>query len=90
MLRLFEIENGDERDWFAATSPDEALRLYRNHYELSDRDMEGLIADEWPDPSRLEVYTDEVDVETEETVTRTGAEIIATMTTGGIVCSTCQ
>lgn len=88
MLKLFEIDSGAEQDWFAATSPDEALRLYRSHYGLSDRDMEGVEASEVAKPESVEVYTDEIDAETEEPVTRTAVEVMADMKCGGLVCST--
>lgn len=90
MLKLFEIDSGAEQDWFAATSADEALRLYRNHYGLSDRDMDGVKAGEVATPESVEVYTDEIDADTEEPVTRTAVEVMAEMKRGGLVCSTCE
>lgn len=89
-MKLFEIDSGAEQDWFAASSQEEALRLYRNHYGLSDSDMDGVTAGEVAEPDAVEVYTDETDTETDEPVTKTAAEVMAEMKHGGLVCSTCE
>jgi hypothetical protein len=86
-MKLFAIETG-ETDWVAAETAQKARDVYMREYGLGDRDMEGAEIAE-VDPAAVTVYTDEVDVETEEPVVKTAAEVMADMKRPGVVCSTC-
>jgi hypothetical protein len=88
-LKLWEVYNG-ETDWVAANDEAEARRVYMHEYELHERDMEGVAISLVADPDAVKVYTDEVNAETEEAVTKTASEVMAEMKWPGIVCSTVQ
>lgn len=89
MLKLYEVHSV-ETDWVAAGDEQEARRVYMSEYELSERDMDGVTITLVAEPDKVEVYTDVVDAETEETITKTASEVMAEMKRPGIVCSTVQ
>lgn len=87
-LKLYAIDTQAETDWIAAHSEDEARHLYMLEYGLSDSDMDGVSISIVDDPETVTVYLDEVDIETEETLSITAAEAMSKMTKAGIVAST--
>lgn len=87
-MKLYQF-SGSETDWVAANTEAEAREALRVHYGLSTEDIDGgyeEIAE--VDPSGLMFDTDDVDAETEETITVGAAEIMAKMTKPGLVAST--
>lgn len=88
MLKLYVLELGGEKDWFAAESEEQARKHYAIHYGFNDRDMEDVDAAEVEDPSQVTVYLDEVDTETEEQEETSAEIVMSKMTKPGIVCST--
>lgn len=87
-MKLFEF-SGDETDWVAATTEDEARDTLIRHYGISADDVassyESVSA---VDPDTVEFYTEEVDAETEETITTTAADMMAGKTHPFVVGST--
>lgn len=89
-MKLYAFE-GTETDWVAANSEAEARDCLMRHYGISSEDITGSYEDVYEiDPSEVEFYTDEVDVETEETVMTTLAARMAGKTHPFVVGSTCQ
>lgn len=69
---------GAETDWVAADDEGTARRILKSHYGISDEDIAGSYESiSEVDPATVDVYTDEVDAETEETVTTTAAALMA-------------
>ncbi len=86
-MELFAIATGAETDWVAASDESEARAVYKNHYGLSDRDMEGVEVSQ-VDPRTVSVYPDGWDYENDEAEPPTAAEIMATMRGPDLVAST--
>lgn len=90
MLKLFEFL-GAETEWVAARDEAEARRLLINHYGITEDDVAGSYESvSEVDPSNVELFTDEVDAETEEEKTTTAAELMAGKTKPFLVASTYQ
>lgn len=87
-MKLFAFE-GAESEWVAADTEADARAFLRRHYGISDEDIalsyESVTE---VDPEEAVFETDEVDAETEETITTTAAEIMDGKTKPFVVCST--
>ena len=89
-MKLWAFE-GAETDWVAADDEAGARRALKSHYGISDEDIAGSYESiSEVDPATVEFYTDEVDAETEETVTTTAAEMMAGRSRPFVVGSTCE
>ena len=89
-MKLFEF-SGIETDWVAADSEDEARDTLMAHYGIGPDDVSYSYETVLPvDPATVEFYTDAVDVETEETVTTTAADMMSGKTKPFVVGSTYQ
>lgn len=89
-MKLF-VFVGEETEWVAASSIDEACATLKLHYGINDSDIAGSYEEiSEIDPSDVLFDTDAVDAETEETIMTTAAEIMAKMTGPGLVGSTYQ
>jgi hypothetical protein len=86
-MNLYAVKAG-ETDWVAAHNAVQALEVYAKEYDLSAADMTDVSVSVVADPDEITVYLDEVDIETEETLTATAAEVMAKMKSPGIVAST--
>ena len=90
MLKLFEF-SGVETEWVAAGSEAEARDTLKMHYGIDDRDIDCSYESVCEvDPAKVELYTDEVDAETEETKMTTAAAEMAGKTRPFLVASTSQ
>ena len=85
-MRVWELYNG-ECDWVAARTKDEAFETLRRHHGLSAAELAEYTRVE-PVPDNTEFKTDEVDVETEEPVTRTAVQLVAGKTKPFVLGST--
>lgn len=89
-MKLFAFE-GDETEWVAANTEDEARDTLMRHYGIGPDDVAGSYESvSEVDPNEVEFYTDDVNVETEETITETAAEKMAGKTRPFVVGSTYQ
>lgn len=89
-MKLFEF-SGTEIDWVAADNEAQAREALRIHYGITDDDIDGSYEEITEiDPSGLVLDTDEVDAETEETITIRAVEVMMKMTRPGLVASTYQ
>lgn len=76
-MKLWEF-SGQETDWVAADDEASARHTLKRHHGLSDEDIASSYESiSEVDPATVEFYTDEVDAETEETITTTAAAMMA-------------
>jgi hypothetical protein len=89
-VKVFEFA-GHETDWVAANTEAEAREVLKLHYGIGDRDLDGSYESvSEVDPSSVVFDLDEVDAETEETITQTAADILSKLTGPDVIGSTCQ
>jgi len=87
-MKLF-VFTGEETEWVAANSREQACETLKGHYGINDSDIAGSYDEVYEvDPSEVVFDTDEIDTETEETITTTAAVIMSRLISPAVICST--
>lgn len=89
-MQIYRLYCNGETDWIAANSEAEARKVYMNHYDVTETDMQDVRVAEEKTPDRIEVYTDDHDYEVDDPEMPTLAEMVEGKTAPFLVASTCQ